>query len=51
LTSQLYLAIDTETNQKSGRLKTPSVNLRDDPAYLERFPAGRMIGRRIDTRM
>lgn len=47
-TSQLYLAIDTETNQKVV-LKTPSVNFEDDPAYLERFQLEEWIGRRIDN--
>ena len=40
-TSQLYLAIDTDTNDKVV-LKTPSVNFEDDPAYLERFQNGRV---------
>jgi serine/threonine protein phosphatase PrpC len=47
-TSQLYLAIDTETQQKVV-LKTPSVNYEDDPAYLERFQLEEWIGRRIDN--
>lgn len=47
-TSQLYLAIDTETKQKVV-LKTPSVNFEDDPAYLERFQLEEWIGRRIDN--
>lgn len=47
-TSQLYLAIDTETQQKVV-LKTPSVNFEDDPAYLERFQLEEWIGRRIDN--
>jgi len=47
-TSQLYLAIDTETNEKVV-LKTPSVNFEDDPAYLERFQMEEWIGRRIDS--
>lgn len=47
-TSQLYLAIDTETKQKVV-LKTPSINFEDDPAYLERFQLEEWIGRRIDN--
>lgn len=45
-TSQLYLAVDTETNEKVV-LKTPSVNFEDDPAYLERFQLEEWIGRRV----
>jgi len=47
-TSQLYLAIDTDSGQKVV-LKTPSVNFEDDPAYLERFQLEEWIGRRIDN--
>ena len=47
-TSQLYLAVDTETGQKVV-LKTPSVNFEDDPAYLERFQLEEWIGRRINN--
>jgi serine/threonine protein kinase len=47
-TSQLYLAVDTETGEKVV-LKTPSVNFEDDPAYLERFQLEEWIGRRIDN--
>lgn len=46
-TSQLYLAIDTDSGHKVV-LKTPSVNFEDDPAYLERFQLEEWIGRRID---
>lgn len=45
-TSQLYLAVDTETGDKVV-LKTPSINFEDDPAYLERFQLEEWIGRRI----
>ena len=45
-TSQLYLAVDTDTGEKVV-LKTPSVNFEDDPAYLERFQLEEWIGRRI----
>lgn len=47
-TSQLYMAIDTDTNEKVV-LKTPSVNYEDDPAYLERFQLEEWAGRRIDS--
>jgi len=47
-TSQLYLAIDTETDQKVV-IKTPSVNFDDDPAYIERFQLEEWAGRRIDS--
>jgi serine/threonine protein kinase len=47
-TSQLYLAVDTETGEKVV-IKTPSVNFEDDPAYLERFQLEEWIGRRIDS--
>lgn len=46
-TSQLYLAIDSDSGQKVV-LKTPSVNFEDDPAYLGRFQLEEWIGRRID---
>jgi serine/threonine protein phosphatase PrpC len=47
-TSQLYLAVDTETGERVV-LKTPSVNFEDDPAYLERFQLEEWIGRRVDN--
>jgi len=47
-TSQLYLAVDTDTEEKVV-LKTPSVNFEDDPAYLERFQLEEWIGRRVDS--
>lgn len=47
-TSQLYLAIDTDTNEKVV-LKTPSINFEDNPAYLERFQMEEWIGRRINS--
>lgn len=47
-TSQLYLAVDTETDQKVV-IKTPSVNFEDDPAYLERFQLEEWVGRRINS--
>ncbi|MDH5358260.1 MAG: protein kinase [Gammaproteobacteria bacterium] len=47
-TSQLYLAIDSDTNEKVV-IKTPSVNFEDDPAYLERFQLEEWVGRRINS--
>ncbi|MDC9724299.1 MAG: protein kinase [Gammaproteobacteria bacterium] len=47
-TSQLYLAIDTETDDKVV-IKTPSVNFEDDPAYIERFQLEEWAGRRIES--
>lgn len=47
-TSQLYLAVDTDTNEKVV-IKTPSVNFEDDPAYLERFQLEEWVGRRINS--
>ena len=47
-TSQLYMAIDIDTNEKVV-IKTPSVNFEDDPAYLERFQLEEWVGRRISS--
>ncbi|WP_438970368.1 protein kinase domain-containing protein [Methylophaga sp.] len=47
-TSQLYLAVDTDTDEKVV-LKTPSINFEDDPAYLERFQLEEWVGRRIEN--
>jgi len=47
-TSQLYLAIDTDTDEKVV-IKTPSVNFEDDPAYIERFQLEEWAGRRVDS--
>ncbi|HEY6530370.1 MAG TPA: protein kinase [Cellvibrionaceae bacterium] len=46
--SHLYLALDTDTN-KQVVLKTPSIDLRSDPAYLERFLMEEWIARRINS--
>lgn len=46
--SHVYLALDLETNIQV-ILKTPSVDLRDDPAYMERFLMEEWIARRIDS--
>lgn len=44
--SEVFLALDTETKQKVV-LKTPSVNFRDDPAFLDNFLHEEWVGRRI----
>ncbi len=46
--SHVYLAVDLEA-QRQVVLKTPSVDLRDDPAYLERFVMEDWVARRIDN--
>jgi serine/threonine protein phosphatase PrpC/predicted Ser/Thr protein kinase len=46
--SHVYLAMDTETNTQV-ILKTPSIDLRDDPAYLEQFLMEEWIARRINS--
>ena len=46
--SHVYLAVDLETDQKVV-LKTPSIDLRDDPAYLEHFLMEEWVARRIDN--
>lgn len=46
--SHVYLAVDTETNTQV-IIKTPSVDLRTDPAYLERFLMEEWIARRINS--
>lgn len=46
--SHIYLAIDIETNTQV-ILKTPSIDLRSDPAYLERFLMEEWIARRINS--
>jgi serine/threonine protein phosphatase PrpC/predicted Ser/Thr protein kinase len=44
--SHVYLAVDSETNTQVV-IKTPSIDLRGDPAYLERFLMEEWIARRI----
>ena len=44
--SHVYLAIDMDT-EALAVLKTPSIDMRDDPAYLERFLMEEWIARRI----
>jgi len=48
--SHIYLAVDEET-KAACIIKTPSIDLRGDPAYLERFLMEEWIARRIDSRM
>ncbi len=46
--SHIHLAVDTETGEQV-ILKTPSIGMRDDPAYLERFLMEEWIARRINN--
>ncbi|MFA5371977.1 MAG: bifunctional protein-serine/threonine kinase/phosphatase [Sideroxydans sp.] len=46
--SHVYLAVDSETNAQV-IIKTPSIDLRADPAYLERFLMEEWIARRINS--
>ena len=46
--SHVYLAVDGETNT-TVIIKTPSIDLRGDPAYLERFLVEEWVARRIDS--
>lgn len=46
--SHIYLAVDVETGEPVA-LKLPSVDLRDDAAYLKRFLMEEWIARRIDS--
>jgi serine/threonine protein kinase/serine/threonine protein phosphatase PrpC len=46
--SHVYLAIDSDTNTQVV-IKTPSIDMRDDPAYLERFLMEEWIARRINS--
>lgn len=46
--SEVYLAIDLESDQKV-TLKTPSVNFRDDPEFLDGFLHEEWVGRRINN--
>lgn len=46
--SHVYLAVDKET-QASVILKTPSVDLQANPAYLERFLMEEWVARRINS--
>jgi serine/threonine protein kinase len=46
--SHIYLAVDNETHSQAV-IKTPSIALRGDPAYLERFLMEDWIARRINN--
>jgi serine/threonine protein phosphatase PrpC len=46
--SHIYLAVDGET-QALVAIKTPSVDLQGDPAYLERFLMEEWVARRINS--
>ena len=46
--SHIYLAIDTENDRKVV-LKIPSIDLREDAAYLKRFMLEEWVARRIDS--
>ncbi|MCW8841407.1 MAG: bifunctional protein-serine/threonine kinase/phosphatase [Gammaproteobacteria bacterium] len=46
--SHVYLAVDIETG-KQVALKVPSIDLRNDDAYLERFLMEEWVARRIDN--
>ena len=46
--SHIYLAVDNETHSQAV-IKTPSIDLRGDPAYLERFLMEDWIARRINN--
>jgi serine/threonine protein phosphatase PrpC len=46
--SHIYLAVDPDT-EALVIIKTPSVDLREDPAYLERFLMEEWVARRINS--
>jgi serine/threonine protein phosphatase PrpC len=46
--SHVYLALDIESGQRVA-VKAPSIDLQDDPAYVERFLMEEWIARRIDS--
>jgi serine/threonine protein phosphatase PrpC len=46
--SHIYLAID-EASDTTVTIKIPSIDLRDDPAYLKRFVMEEWVARRIDS--
>jgi|SRR5450631_12575 serine/threonine protein kinase/serine/threonine protein phosphatase PrpC len=46
--SHIYLALDTDTDTLVA-IKIPSIDLRDDPAYLKRFMMEEWVARRIDS--
>src|SRR3954451_14367299 len=46
--SHIYLAVDAETDALVA-IKIPSIDLRDDPAYLKRLMMEEWVARRIDS--
>jgi serine/threonine protein phosphatase PrpC len=46
--SHIYLAVDIESDTLV-TIKIPSIDLRDDPAYLKRFMMEEWVARRIDS--
>ena len=46
--SHIYLAVDIESDA-AVTIKIPSIDLRDDPAYLKRFMMEEWVARRIDS--
>lgn len=46
--SHIYLAVDADTEGLVA-LKIPSIDLRDDPAYLKRFMMEEWVARRLDS--
>ncbi|MCA6111986.1 bifunctional protein-serine/threonine kinase/phosphatase [Bradyrhizobium cenepequi] len=46
--SHIYLAVDDDTGA-TVTLKIPSIDLRDDPAYLKRFMMEEWVAKRIDS--
>ncbi|HET7887371.1 MAG TPA: bifunctional protein-serine/threonine kinase/phosphatase [Bradyrhizobium sp.] len=46
--SHIYLAVDTDSDALVG-IKIPSIDLRDDPAYLKRFMMEEWVARRLDS--
>src|SRR4029078_734088 len=46
--SHIYLGVDIETDALVA-IKIPSIDLRDDPAYLKRFMMEEWVARRIES--
>ncbi|MBI3699581.1 MAG: bifunctional protein-serine/threonine kinase/phosphatase [Afipia sp.] len=46
--SHIYLGIDSETNEIAA-IKIPSIDLRDNPAYIRRLMMEEWVARRIDS--
>lgn len=47
--TQVYLALDTEDQDKKVIIKTPSINFEDDPVYIDGFLHEEWVGRRINN--